>query len=45
MILVDPEATGHAIAGLLVDLGRRAAMGRALRERVKRYYDQTTRRP
>ncbi len=40
--LVDPEATGNAIAGLLVDPDRRAAMGRVLRERVKRHYDQTT---
>ena len=42
MLLVDPEATGHAIAGLLVDPDRRAAMDRVLRERVKRHYDQTT---
>lgn len=40
--LVDPEATGGAIAALLVDPDRRSTLGGALRDRVRRDYDQAS---
>jgi glycosyltransferase involved in cell wall biosynthesis len=37
--VASPEQTAAAIAALLRDPGRRQRFGRAMQERVKRYYD------